>query len=146
MLGSSSQTIAFSRHSPLIPHPSSLVTHHCLVIPPKSPPELVSEVSGGALLNVHVTPRAGRSTIAGVRRGALLVRLAAAPVEGAANEALVALIAEQLRIPRTHVTIVTGARARTKRLLIAGVAASALAARLAALLSARSSPGFRDGR
>ena len=66
-------------------------------------------------------PRAGRSRFAGLRDGALLVRLAAAPVDGAANAELIALIAKTLRIPKRNVTIVSGERSRSKRVRIAGV-------------------------
>ena len=66
-------------------------------------------------------PRAGRSGFAGLRDGALLVRLAAAPVDGAANAELIALIAKTLRIPKRNVTIVSGERSRSKRVRIAGV-------------------------
>jgi uncharacterized protein (TIGR00251 family) len=72
-------------------------------------------------LDIRVIPRAGRSGFAGLRDGALLVRLAAAPVDGAANEELIALIAKTLRIPKRDITIVSGERSRTKRIRIAGV-------------------------
>jgi len=68
-----------------------------------------------------VIPRAGRSGFAGLRDGALLVRLAAAPVDGAANDELIALIAKALRIPKRDITIVSGERARSKRIRIAGI-------------------------
>jgi uncharacterized protein (TIGR00251 family) len=72
-------------------------------------------------LEVRVIPRAGRSGFAGLRDGALLVKLAAAPVDGAANDELIALIAKTLRIPKRDVTIVSGERSRSKRIRIAGV-------------------------
>ena len=72
-------------------------------------------------LEIRVIPRAGRSGFAGLRDGALLVRLAAAPVDGAANDELIALIAKTLRIPRRDVTIVSGERSRSKRIRIAGI-------------------------
>lgn len=80
-------------------------------------------------------PRAGRDAIAGVRQGALLVRLAAAPVDGAANEALVRVLADGLDLPRRSVTIVSGERARDKRVRIAGLTAAVLNERLSAILS-----------
>ena len=67
-----------------------------------------------ARLTVRVTPRAGRSAVAGVRDGILLVKLAAAPVDGAANEALVALLSDVLHIPKRSIRIKSGARSRTK--------------------------------
>jgi uncharacterized protein len=81
-------------------------------------------------LDIRVIPRAGRSGFAGVRDGALLVRLAAAPVDGAANDELIALIAKALRIPRRDITIVSGERARSKRVRIAGIDGAEALARL----------------
>ena len=72
-------------------------------------------------LEIRVIPRAGRSGFGGVREGALLVRLAAAPVDGAANDELIALLARTLRIPKRAITIVSGARSRSKRIRIAGL-------------------------
>lgn len=72
-------------------------------------------------LEVRVIPRAGRSGIGGLRDGALLVRLAAAPVDGAANDELIALLAKALRIPKRDITIVSGERLRLKRVRIAGL-------------------------
>lgn len=72
-------------------------------------------------LDIRVIPRAGRSGFGGLRDGALLVRLAAAPVDGAANDELIALLAKTLRIPKRDITIVSGERSRTKRVRIAGI-------------------------
>jgi len=77
-------------------------------------------VPGGVELAVRVVPRAARSQFAGVRRDALLVRLAAPPVDGAANDALVAFLASALDRPRRAVTIRSGLRSRNKQVAIAG--------------------------
>jgi uncharacterized protein len=90
---------------------------------------LVPHPSGCALL-VRVIPRASRSAIDGQRGGALLVRLAAAPVEGAANAELVATVAKALDVPRAAVTIASGERGRVKRLVIAGLSPETAARRL----------------
>jgi uncharacterized protein len=84
----------------------------------------------GSDLDIRVIPRAGRSGIAGRRDGALLVKLAAAPVDGAANQELIALLAKALRIPKRDITIVLGERARTKRVRIAGLGRDEALARL----------------
>ena len=81
-------------------------------------------------LDVRVIPRAGRNGFAGLRGGALLVKLAAAPVDGAANDELIALIAKTLRIAKRDITIVAGDRSRTKRIRIAGVDREQALARL----------------
>jgi hypothetical protein len=64
--------------------------------------------------DVRVQPRASRDEFAGVREGVLRVRLRAPPVEGAANEALIAFLADELGIPRRDVRIVSGFGSRTK--------------------------------
>lgn len=66
-------------------------------------------------------PRAGRNGFGGLRDGALVVRLAAAPVDGAANDELIALLSKTLDIPKRDITIVSGERSRSKRVRIAGL-------------------------
>ena len=75
----------------------------------------------GAFLNVRVIPRAAKSQITGRRDDALLVRLNAPPVDGAANTELMKLLAQVLGIPKRNIEIVAGHRSRTKRLKITGV-------------------------
>ncbi|MGE3579023.1 MAG: DUF167 domain-containing protein [Vicinamibacterales bacterium] len=95
----------------------------------------VSAVPGGVEIQIKVIPRAGRTAIAGVRDGALLVRLAAAPVDGAANEALTELLASALGIPRRNVTILSGEHSKQKRVQVTGVSV-AEAARATGILAA----------
>jgi uncharacterized protein (TIGR00251 family) len=68
-----------------------------------------------------VTPGARRSELAGVADGRLRVRLAAPPVEGRANEALVRYLADLLGVRRDDVTVVAGGRSRRKLLRLTGV-------------------------
>src|SRR5262249_1630313 len=70
---------------------------------------------------VRVVPRAKKTEISGERDGALVVRVAAPPVEGAANDALVEFLAKRLGVPKRAVQIVGGERGRLKRVAIAGV-------------------------
>jgi len=81
---------------------------------------------------IKVIPRAGRSGFAGLREGALLVKLAAAPVDGAANDELITLLAKTLRIPKRDISLVSGERSRTKRIRITGMDRDQAMARLAA--------------
>ena len=69
-------------------------------------------------LVIRVIPRASKPGIAGVRDGALLVRLQSPPVEGAANDELIALIAKAFGIAKRDVTIVSGEHAKLKRVTI----------------------------
>jgi len=87
-------------------------------------------VEGGTLVRVRVTPRAGRSEITGTRDGRLLVRLAAPPVDGAANDTLVTLLARRLDLPARAVTIVRGEHGREKQVRIAGLPPDQVATRL----------------
>jgi uncharacterized protein (TIGR00251 family) len=74
-----------------------------------------------AIIDIRVIPRAGKSGIAGTRGDALLVRLHAAPVDGAANAELIEVLADALGVPRRAVSIVAGERSRHKRVRIEGV-------------------------
>ena len=85
-----------------------------------------------ALLRVRVTPRAGRDALAGWHDGVLRVRLAAPPVDGRANAALVRFLASVLRVRPRDVRIVAGEGSREKRLAVAGLTDIELRARLAA--------------
>jgi uncharacterized protein (TIGR00251 family) len=85
---------------------------------------------------VRVVPRAGRTAIAGDEGDALLVRIAAAPVDGAANNALIAYLAAAFDRPTRDVTLVSGYTSRDKRMAIAGLTDAQAAARLGAILSA----------
>ena len=84
------------------------------------------EGDGAVRFAVHVQPRASRSEIVGMQGGAIKVRLAAPPVDGAANEALVELIATSLDVPRRAVRIVSGATSRAKTVEVEGAGAAAV--------------------
>lgn len=89
-----------------------------------------------ARLTIHLSPRASREEIAGERDGALLVRVTAPPVDGAANEALVRLLAKRLRVAKGAVQIVSGDTSRTKTVEVDGLDEAELRGRL----------GLRAGR
>ena len=71
---------------------------------------MVREGPGGTVVEVRVIPRAAKSVLAGERDGAVLVRLAAPPVDGQANDALLVFLAGVLGLPRRALSIVHGAR------------------------------------
>jgi uncharacterized protein len=103
---------------------------------PKVPPAAATEtlpplrVEGGRLLvRVQVSPRSGRESLA-LEHGELRAWLMAPPVDGAANEALLALFAARLRVPRRAVALVRGATARRKVLAIDGLDAATFWQRL----------------
>jgi uncharacterized protein (TIGR00251 family) len=77
------------------------------------------------VLVVRVVPRAGRTEIAGTRGDALLVRLAAAPVDGAANDALLAFLSEVFDVPRRELRLRAGERGRDKKVEVPADASDA---------------------
>ena len=91
---------------------------------------LVSEREDAVTFQARVIPRAKRSEIAGIMQGALKVRLAAPPVEGAANEALVKFLAERLGVRTRDVEILSGHTGRTKTIRVGGLSAEEVRRRL----------------
>ena len=81
-------------------------------------------------IKVYVQPRASKTVIVGMHGDAVHVRLAAPPVDNAANEALVALVATRLGIARRQVRIVAGAAGRRKVIEIDGLNAETATAAL----------------
>jgi uncharacterized protein (TIGR00251 family) len=108
---------------------------------------VIQSISNAIIITVRVIPRAGTSRVDGTRGEALLVRLHAPPIEGAANEELIDVIAEALEVPKRAVSIASGARSRQKRVRVAGIDAAAAAARLALRLAdARSGQASAERR
>jgi hypothetical protein len=86
--------------------------------------EWLRETSDGVSLAVKVIPRAGATKIAGTRDGRLLIRLAAAPVDGAANDALISFLSGILSVPARQISVTAGARSRNKIVAVAGMTAA----------------------
>ena len=84
-------------------------------------PAWLRQTPAGVELLVYVQPRASRDQVVGVQGDELKVRLAAPPVDGAANAACRAFFAKLCRLPQSQVSLVTGETSRHKRLLLAGV-------------------------
>jgi hypothetical protein len=82
------------------------------------------QTPAGVELHVYVQPRASRDQLVGVQGNELKLRLAAPPVDGAANAACCAFFAKLCKLPKSHVTLVAGESSRHKRLLLARVDAA----------------------
>ena len=83
-------------------------------------------------LRVRVKTRSSRDALAGEREGALVVRLSAPPVEGAANEALVRVLGKALGVGPSHIRILSGTTGRQKRVAVSGVGIEEVRTRLEA--------------
>jgi uncharacterized protein (TIGR00251 family) len=95
-------------------------------------PSWAREGAGGAVLELLVQPRASRTRVVGEHDGRLKIQLAAPPVDGEANAALLAFLADALGRKRADVALLAGESGRRKRVRIAGVGAEAAAAALLA--------------
>ena len=82
---------------------------------------------GRVTLTLHIQPGAKKTEIAGLHGDALKIRLAAPPVDGKANEALVKFLAETLELPKSAVSLKSGQTSRRKVLEISGATAAAVA-------------------
>jgi len=91
---------------------------------------MVQDTKAGAILSVHVQPKASTTECVGIHGDALKIRVAAPPVDGAANDELTRFLARQLSVPISSVRIHSGATGRRKCVLITGVTAQLVLARL----------------
>ena len=86
-----------------------------------------TEKDGVVLFDVRVVPRSSRSEIVGEHDGALKIRLASPPVDGAANAELIKLLAKSFGVSKSEVEIVTGSTSKAKCVRIAGATPPAIA-------------------
>ena len=98
-------------------------------------PALIEETKKGLFVRVRVQPGASQNSIDGIRDGALKVRIAAPPVEGAANKALVEYLAKALKIKKSSIEITSGVNSRDKRLRLSDIVAVNLKTQLERLLT-----------
>jgi uncharacterized protein (TIGR00251 family) len=88
------------------------------------------DVPDGCHIAVRVHPGARKNGVTGVHADALKISLTTPPTDGRANEALIALLAELLRVPRGRISLVSGITSRTKLLRITGKSAAEVQAML----------------
>jgi uncharacterized protein len=93
-------------------------------------PSFATDVADGCKLAVRVHPGARKNAVTGIHADALKIALTSPPVDGKANEALIAFLAEALRLPRARITLVAGISSRSKTLRITGKCAAEVAAAL----------------
>ncbi len=95
-------------------------------------PAWLKATPAGAELSVLVQPRASRTRVAGEHDGRLKIALAAPPVDGEANAALVEFLSDALGVRKADVTLLDGETSRRKRLAVRGVAPAEIVVKLAA--------------
>jgi uncharacterized protein (TIGR00251 family) len=92
--------------------------------------DYIRDVPDGCTLSVRVHPGARKNVVNGVHAGAAKISLTTPPIEGCANEALIAFVADLLKIPRARVSLVSGTTSRIKTLRITGKSAAEVQAAL----------------
>ena len=96
-------------------------------------PAWCSELAAGVRLSVRITPNARKTEVLGIHEDALKIKLQAQPVEGKANEALIAFISAKLGLPKRAVVITHGQLNKHKLLEINGTGLTVEAVKLALL-------------
>ena len=97
----------------------------------RPPPPPIHEVAGGIRIRLKVLARASHPEVAGIHGDLVRIRLAAAPVDGAANEELLRYLAERLAVPKSAVHLVSGQTSRTKVVMVSDVSLDHVRSRLA---------------
>ncbi len=90
----------------------------------------VKDRDGGALLKLRVTPRASRNSIEAPADGSLPVKVTAPPAESKANQAVLKLLAKALGTPKSSLSITAGVKSRNKTVLVEGMSAARVRARI----------------
>ncbi len=90
----------------------------------------LSETPTGVRIEVEVKVRASKSRVLGVKAGKLSVALAAAPVDGEANQELIDTLAAHFELPRRQVRLLSGERSRRKLVELSGLRAADISKRL----------------
>ncbi len=91
--------------------------------------------AGAITFTVRAQPRASSSAVVSEMEGALKLKLAAPPVDGAANEELIRFLAKLFSVPRRNISILSGATAKTKIIQIAGLTSEQFTATVTANLT-----------
>ena len=91
---------------------------------------IVQDTKGGAIITIQVQPKASKSECVGLHGDALKIRVAAPPIDGRANDALLEFLATQLNVAPSTLAIHAGAGGRHKRVLCTTLSAADVLARL----------------
>lgn len=93
-------------------------------------PAFVTQHAEGAVLAVRVSPRSQPNGIGPIEADVVRIRVGAAAVDGAANVAMVRMLAEKVGVPKSTIEIIAGQSSRGKRILFRGLTATELLRRL----------------
>lgn len=100
---------------------------------------LIRETKNGLSFDIRVNPHASRAGISGISEGMLKIKVTAPPVEGAANEACIDLLAKSLKLRKSQMKISTGAKGRKKTILVSEISKTDLERKIRQLETGHSS-------
>jgi len=86
----------------------------------------IRETKSGLSFDIQVNPHSSRAEITGIADGLLKIKVTAAPVEGAANDAVIALLSKKLGLKKSQLAIAAGAKGRKKTIVVSGIASAEL--------------------
>jgi uncharacterized protein (TIGR00251 family) len=95
----------------------------------------LTEGNGGALFHVIASPRASRSEIIGIYQDRCKIKIKAPPVDGEANEALIAFISKFFKLPKKQVILQRGSTGKQKTFLLSGLTVETATEALASVLA-----------
>jgi hypothetical protein len=98
-----------------------------------TPTLLIRETKNGLSFDIHVNPHTSRAEIAGIADGTLKVKVTAPPVDGAANEACIELLAKKLGLEKSRMKIAAGAKGRKKTIVVGDISKDQLEKKILAL-------------
>lgn len=97
----------------------------------------IRETKSGLSFDIQVNPHSSRAEITGIAEGLLKIKVTAAPVEGAANDAIIALLSKKLRLKKSQLAISVGAKGRKKTIVVSGIDSAELRRKINDLTSER---------
>jgi uncharacterized protein len=103
----------------------------------------VKESKKGLTFDIQVTPRAARAGIAGVQDEALKVKVTALPVEGAANDACIKLLAKEIGLKKSQIEISAGTKSRRKTILVKEITKDELEKKIKGVLEQQSAAALK---
>jgi uncharacterized protein len=102
---------------------------------------MIESHAQGALLHLHVKPKASRNALLGIHGDRLKLAITAAPEKGKANAAVIEFLSHQLDLKRSHVTLVAGETSPLKSVVVRGIEQDDLRKRIDVILAAATKPG-----
>lgn len=91
---------------------------------------MITATNDGTIINIRLIPRASTNKVVGILDDAVKIRLQAPPIEGKANKALIKFLSKNLKVPASHIRIISGETNRNKRVLVTDISRNSVSEKL----------------